>query len=171
MGVRFVSLLTILTAFFVAVVSSTPTTGVIDNAGASAKPIVEDSGLIDGFTWAPDGQRLVIALNRAGINKGNNSLYQLEISTGRLTNLTKTKEEDTAPAVSPDGRYVAFFRGGYSDMNIWVMSITGRAARQLSHFVVPRRNAKEIARGFGWSADSKSIVLVESSVGQPAQAY
>jgi hypothetical protein len=51
------------------------------------------------------------------------------------------------------------------------MSIADRRVHQVSHFVAPRRNAKEISRGFGWSADSKSIVVAETSVGQQAQAY
>jgi Tol biopolymer transport system component len=171
MGVRILLLFLMLSCFIVTIGFSTPAFTRIDRTTDSARPIIEDNGLIDGFTWSPDGQRLVIALNRAGINKGNNNLYQLEIGSGRLTSLTKTKEEDTAPNVSPDGRSVAFFRGAYSDSNIWVMSIASHGARQLSHFVAPRRNAKEIFRGFGWSADSKSIVIVETSTGQPAQAY
>ena len=170
MSVRLTPLFLILLCFLVPVGLSTP--AISDTDTDSAGPIIEDSGLIDGFTWLPDGQRLVIALNRGGVNKGNNTLYQLEIGSGRLIGLTKTKEEDTLPSVSPDGRYVAFFRGGYSaDINIWVMSIADRRVHQVSHFAAPRRNAKEISRGFGWSADSKSVVLVETSAGQPAQAY
>ena len=137
----------------------------------STKPVIEDTGLIDGLTWTPDSQRLVLSLNRNGISKGSNNLYQLEVASGRLVSLTKSAEEDTSPCISPDGRYVAFFRGPYSESSIWVMPISSRGARPLTHFSAPRRNAKETHRAFAWSPDSKSLIVIESTTGQPPQAF
>jgi Tol biopolymer transport system component len=61
--------------------------------------------------WHPDGEHLVVAGAEPERGCG---LSAISISTGALTRLTEPPQrslKDTAPAVSPDGRTVAFMRG------------------------------------------------------------
>ena len=58
--------------------------------------------------FSPDATR--VAVIKADLEKENNDLYVLDLSTGRLTKITAggEREASTAPAWSPDGTWVAY---------------------------------------------------------------
>ncbi|HZS44401.1 MAG TPA: DPP IV N-terminal domain-containing protein [Blastocatellia bacterium] len=159
---RFISLV-----LFVCVIASFTTFSKLENHAAddSSGPLIEDNGMIEGLAWTPDSRRVVMSLNRTGVGKGSNNLYQLDVASGKMTSLTKTQEEDTTPTISPDGRYVAFMRGPYSGNNIWVASLGDKRSHPVTHFAIPRAGADDINRVFNWSSDSKSLVMIETSAG------
>jgi Tol biopolymer transport system component len=74
-----------------------------------------------------------------------NDLYVLDPGESRLHRLTKTPEREAGPAVSRDGRKIAFSRDG----DIWVMSVNATNQRRLTH----RGTDGEPA----WSADGALI--------------
>ena len=87
--------------------------------------------------WTPDGNHLVFSSNRSeGWERDyrNSELYIASILTGEVRALTDRPGPDHSPAVSPDGRRIAFV--GYEDRTrtyqvsrLQVMNIDGSGAR------------------------------------------
>ena len=90
--------------------------------------------------WTPDGQHLVFSSNR---NENwvhdyrNSELYIVSSATGEVRQLTDRPGPDRSPAVSPDGRQIAFV--GYEDRTrtyqvsrLQVMNLDGSGQRVLT---------------------------------------
>lgn len=66
--------------------------------------------------WTPDGNALVFSANRHDNwrrEPRNSEIYELRLDDGELRSLTDRFGPDTAPALSPDGRHVAYV--GFDD--------------------------------------------------------
>lgn len=112
-------------------------------------------------TWGPDGRTLVFASGRekdAEHDPLASRIWSLDIGSGDLTPLTSLHGPSGEPAVSPDGRLIAWVGfedqvKGYQNTQLWVMnrdgsglrSLTAGFDRSLSH---PR-----------WAGDGKSIFV------------
>jgi Tol biopolymer transport system component len=84
----------------------------IVNAFNGNKKIYAIKG-VDSFTnpaWSPDGNSVVVA----GLVEGQSDLYQFNLKTKEVVNLTQDEYSDIQPGWSPDGRYIYFVsdRGG-----------------------------------------------------------
>jgi dipeptidyl aminopeptidase/acylaminoacyl peptidase len=67
-------------------------------------------------SWTPDGQSLVFSSNRnpdAVYDFRNSELYAVSLVDRRITALTDRAGPDASPAISPDGRHIAYV--GYDD--------------------------------------------------------
>ncbi len=106
---------------------------------------------------APDGRSLVYASRAAG----NWDIYWREMGGGKIRNLTEDcKEDDTQPAFSPDGKWIAF-RSQRDGGGIFVISATGEPVRRLTpsgHFYHP-----------AWSPDGLEILCTRENVVDPAE--
>lgn len=90
--------------------------------------------------WTRDGKALIFSSNRSSnaeyeINESN--LYRVDVNDGTITQLTDRVGPDTSPAVSPDGRRVAFLgyddrRIGNQDAHLYVMDLAGGRPRDLA---------------------------------------
>jgi dipeptidyl aminopeptidase/acylaminoacyl peptidase len=105
---------------------------------------------------APDGRSLVYA-SQAGDDW---DIYWQDVDGENIRNLTEDcLEDDTQPAFSPDGRWIAF-RSQRNGGGIFVMSATGESVRQLTpagHFYHP-----------AWSLDGREILCTRENVVDPA---
>ena len=61
---------------------------------------------------------------------GNWELYRVEIDTGSVQRLTSNPANDGLPAVSPDGRQVAFLSNRNGRWGIWLANLSGGAPRR-----------------------------------------
>ncbi len=63
-------------------------------------------------TWSPDGRRIAFA----GWQAGNFDIFEIDLETEEITNLTNDHIHDAAPTYSPDGKWMAISStvGGYS---------------------------------------------------------
>ncbi len=113
------------------------------------------------LSWTPDGRTILFSGNRSPNweREGfNTEIYRLDIATNAITALTTRDGPDNEPAVSPDGRLVAYT--GYDDHNrsyenalLYVMNLDGSGARVLT---------AGLDRTVGspvWAADGRSLLV------------
>ena len=108
-------------------------------------------------TLSPDGAWAVLPVTRydLGTNKGSTDLWMIPTAGGKARQLTSDKANDTAPAYSPDGRWVAFLskRGEDEQNQIYVIAIDGGEARRVTNVPVG-------VGAFKWFPDAKRIAFV-----------
>jgi len=108
-----------------------------------------------GIAWTQDGEHLVVT----EFMDGQLALY-LRSRDGRRSRLTSPDagDGDVSPALSPDGRWLAFVRGNLSASDIYLLELSddGAAAGE------PRRitEDRQIKWSLSWTPDGKSIVHV-----------
>lgn len=127
-----------------------------------------DTGTGGGLDWSPDGRHIIfprIPPSWARMDGWNmHWIASLDIETGEQTFLTRPKRTealmDTEPAVSPDGRMLAFVRWRAADScDLFVLHLDGSPARQLTRFG---------GRIFGvtWTPDSRELVFAMDQDGR-----
>jgi serine/threonine protein kinase/Tol biopolymer transport system component len=113
----------------------------------------------DSPAWSPDGSRVAIRSNRAGIGS---IFWQMADGSGGQERLsTGTQVADTPGSFSPDGQFLAFFRTDpKTQRDIWVISLKNK---QRSPFLVTP--ATEGAPRF--SPDGRFLAYVSDESGRP----
>jgi len=115
--------------FVVAALGGTPrqlTTGSFDHDGPLA--------------WTPDGRFLLVSANRhpdGEYDPANSEVHEIRVADGALRALTTRQGPDHSPAVSPDGKRVAYLgfddqRHGYENTRLHVMDRDGGNAQVVS---------------------------------------
>lgn len=111
------------------------------------------------FSWTPDGQQLIFAANRhddGQYEPANTEIFELDIATGNLRQLTDRVGPDNAPRVSPNGQQIAYV--GYDDRyqgyqlpRIYIMNRDGSNPRMISGDLDRRPGNLE------WSRDGQHL--------------
>ena len=96
-----------------------------------------------GPWWSPDGSRLLVADHLASNDR---ELYLTFGSRSRVRQLTSNGVDDSDPAVSPDGRFLAFDRGNVGDEEVYVRRLAAGAPASDDEPVHLRRRAGVVAR-------------------------
>jgi eukaryotic-like serine/threonine-protein kinase len=107
------------------------------------------------FDWLPDGKRIVTnGLNLVSVESGE---------TRKLTTPARLSSPDFSPAVSPDGRTVAFCRlSGFLTADIWLLDLT----EDLKPKAEPRR-LTHLNLNLGsptWTPNGKGVVFSAGQV-------
>ncbi len=111
------------------------------------------------LSWTPDSKTILLSSNRSpdpDRQPLNSDIFALDAASGKLTRLTSRDGPDFQPAVSPDGKWVAYTgfddrKLGYQNNQLWVMGIDGSS---------PRLVSGSLDRSIGtprWAADGKAI--------------
>ncbi len=113
------------------------------------------------LSWTPDGQRILFSAVRTADwqrEPNNSEVHMLDIDTGQLTALTKRYGPDMAPAVSPDGKWVAWL--GHDDTHrsndnevLSAMRIDGTGGHTVT--MALDRSIDTVQ----WAADGKSLFI------------
>ncbi len=83
--------------------------------------------------WFPDGERLVFQSDR----DGEWEVYELNVNTLAVTQLTDNDTEDMDPVISRDGSQMAWLQlDEFGVVNLWVMDLGTMEARQLTELGV-----------------------------------
>jgi dipeptidyl-peptidase-4 len=111
--------------------------------------------------WLPDGRRLVVP--------AQDDVFVVDVQTGAVRPLVRTKEKESHAEASPDGRRVAFVRQN----DLYVVEVeTGRETRLTRtgsetvlngtlDWVYEEELASRSGQAFSWSPDSKAIAYLQ----------
>ncbi|MGD8361426.1 MAG: S9 family peptidase [Gemmatimonadota bacterium] len=92
------------------------------------------------LSWMPDSRAIVFSANRhpdAEHDPLNSEVYRITVADGHVIQLTDRQGPDGSPAVSPDGRLIAYLGfddryQGYQLTRLYVMSADGSDSRVLT---------------------------------------
>jgi Tol biopolymer transport system component/DNA-binding winged helix-turn-helix (wHTH) protein len=122
----------------------------------------DDNGA--GASWFPDGRHIAVVLSAAKLasspaekyGSNLNRIVSVDLETGEQMYLTRPDLVkalgDAGPAVSPDGKMIAFIRWwGADSTDIFLVGADGRTTRPLTKIGA-------IFRGVAWTPDSREVV-------------
>ena len=104
------------------------------------------------IAWAPDSRRLVYVSDRDNVPH----LFLYDFTGNTETQLTRDAADDSTPRFSPDGKSLAFIRGG---KELRVMDVAAKADRVVKTAIFERPPLSS-DRPFVWSPDGKWIAYV-----------
>jgi dipeptidyl aminopeptidase/acylaminoacyl peptidase len=104
---------------------------------------------------SPDGTQVAFALTRMDPkeNRYVSHIYTVPVRGGRIRQMTTGEHNDTSPAWSPDGRWIAFVSDRGKKSQIWLLPAQGGEARQLTHL------EGGPIRQLAWSPDGRRILF------------
>ncbi|HEY0412413.1 MAG TPA: S9 family peptidase [Allosphingosinicella sp.] len=113
------------------------------------------------LSWAPDGRTLLFSGNRNANwerEPFDTEVYALDVDSGAVATLTDRRGPDEEPAVSPDGRLVAYVgyddrRLSYQSAILYVMNRDGSGRRALTESLDRSVDSPV------WAADGRSIYV------------
>jgi Tol biopolymer transport system component len=126
--------------------------------GGSERKLSDVVGF-SSLSWLPDGKAL--AIRDRGSPQEPTAIFILWVESGEKRKLTSPPRGfgDSDPAISPDGKTLAFFRArdnGGGDGDVELLSLTASGASQGE----PKRLASErTIRGLAWTPDGRSLVF------------
>jgi dipeptidyl aminopeptidase/acylaminoacyl peptidase len=109
--------------------------------------------------WTPDGTTVLVAANRHPDNEAeplNSEIYAVSVETGAIVALTDRYGPDGSPAISADGRFVAYTgfddrHQGYQVTKLYIMNRDGSG----SH-VITEKLDRDVENPV-WSADGTGL--------------
>ena len=124
------------------------------------------SRVLDYMEWTADSGGLYISSWRKLPSGGMTMSYihRLDLATGKLHPMPytpSTTEADIQPRISPDGRVLAFRRGGAPYSDIYVVPVEGGEPRRLTRL-------QSMMRGYAWYPDSRTMVVSSDHEGEQA---
>ena len=114
---------------------------IISAEGGTPRQLTEGNFNHNGpLSFTPDGRLLVFSANRSAdweLEPQNAEVFSIDVATQKLTQLTSRKGPDNAPAVSPDGKSIAYVGyddryQGYQVTRLYVMGIDGSNPRAVT---------------------------------------
>jgi dipeptidyl aminopeptidase/acylaminoacyl peptidase len=125
------------------------------------------------LSWSANGESIFFSGNRTEnweYDFRNSEIYRVELATGRIEALTSGKGPDTNPAVSPNGRYIAYL--GYQDKvqtyqidQLRIMNSDGTGARILS------KDLDRSISGMIWDANNAGLYISYDDKGNSKVGY
>lgn len=132
---------------------------VVASDGGTARQLTEGPYNHGAPEWAPDGRSLVFAglrSNEADWQWRESEIYRLDLASKAVTQLTRRAGPDGQPAISPDGRLIAYT--GYDmttdtwvDSKLYLMNADGSGSRLLTP------SLDRSPQGLMWAADGSGI--------------
>ena len=85
---------------------------------------------------SPDGRTVVFSVDTKDLEEGKSwsQLWNLDLEKGITHQLTHRKDHDASPSFSPDGKHILFESDRDGSSQLYLMSVKGGEARQLTDF-------------------------------------
>jgi serine/threonine protein kinase len=117
-------------------------------------PLTSYPGYERHASFSPDGRQVTFSWN--GEKQDNYDIYVVLTSGGAPLRLTTNPAPDTAPAWSPDGRYIAYIRDAGPNGGVYLTSPLGGPDRKI---------AGTTGHSVCWTSDSTSIGVPTENLG------
>ncbi len=135
---------------------------VVPADGGAPRKLTQGDFHHDGpIAWSPDSRNIYVSANRnanADRNPAESDIHTVNVPSASIRRLTTRSGPDGSPAVSPDGRQIAYL--GYDDRDygytvgkLYVMNTDGSGSRILT------ANLDREAGSPVWAADGRSIYI------------
>lgn len=113
------------------------------------------SGVRSNFSWSPDGRKIYFAKHSRDNSHWSNytDLYAYDLEREEAERLTSGFRAN-APAVSPDGKQIAYVAGHDGTLNIFVIGVDGRNMLRLTSY-----NQGEQVYNPVWAPDGSRILF------------
>jgi acylaminoacyl-peptidase len=114
---------------------------VVPSTGGTPRQLTEGDFNHGGpLSWTPDSKAIVFSANRSEnwqLDPRESDVFRVSLADGELTRLTDRDGPDGQPAVSPDGRLIAYVgfderNRGYENSVLYVMNADGTNVRALT---------------------------------------
>ncbi len=123
--------------------------------------------------WSKDGKSLMFSANRHTnheFDPQNSELYEVSIADGSVRELTKRQGPDFEPALSPDGKSIAFLGyddrfQGYQVTQLYLMDRDGSNPRLVT------KNLDRDVENIVWSSDGKGLFFQYDNKGNTKIAF
>ncbi len=119
------------------------------------------------LAWTPDGKHILFSSHRvpdADYEYRQSNLYSVEVATGMIQEITSREGRESSPAISPDGKKVAFVGSIWSEnfyhkSRMFVMDIDGGNIKMISDDLDRNVAAPH------WAADNSGVYFNVSDQG------
>jgi dipeptidyl aminopeptidase/acylaminoacyl peptidase len=120
-----------------------------------------------GWDWMPDGKTIVadgLADSTGDMNYRNSNVYSIDVATGAMKRLNSADGLWSSPAVSPDGKRIAYsgytqVKDSYHTSELYVMNADGSGAKKWSGDL--DRDVGDIT----WATDGSGVYFVAADSG------
>lgn len=114
----------------------------IDIAANNRLQVSSQPGFNAGPSISPDGNHMALTLSR----DGNPELYVMNVKSGRLQRLTKTRQAaEASPSWSPDGKQIVYVSDKSGSPQLYIVSRSGTSPRSLTG----RRRGESVSPDWG----------------------
>ncbi len=140
---------------------------VVPADGGSARQITYGEWSAGSPNWTPDGRTIVFSsgprIEEAEYAWRESEIYAVDVVTNQITQLTTRPGRDSSPAVSPDGRRIAYVGNDYGDYTyaeseLYVMNLDGTGSRVLA-------DIDRSPGGLVWARDGSGVYFTASDRG------
>jgi dipeptidyl aminopeptidase/acylaminoacyl peptidase len=102
--------------------------------------------------WFPDSQRVLLSRQ--------DDLWVTRVGSTDTTQVTKDKENERAPSISPDGKWIAFYSNRSGHQDIWLAPSDGATPpKQLTTAAMAEDDARFAP---AWSPDGREIAYISN---------
>lgn len=140
---------------------------IISAEGGAPRKLTDGNYNHTSPTWAPDGESILFTADRSGnadLDPNNAQIFEMEIESGELTQITDKRGPHSSPVISPDGQYIAYT--GYEDQfvgyqltDLYVMNRDGSDIRKISD------DLDVDVSNISWANDSRSLFFLYDEEG------
>lgn len=140
---------------------------IVSADGGAPRKLTEGNYNHSSPSWAPDGESILFTADRTGnedLDPTNAQIYEMNVESGEMTQITDKRGPHSSPRISPDGQYIAYT--GYEDefvgyqlTDLYIMNRVGSNLQKISD------DLDVDISNITWASDSRSLYFLYDEEG------